>query len=64
MFSIKQKRKIAQSVEDLLNELDIPELSEDKPLFQIHIAGKHPGDFTAIWPNWMADRKEKEKSNA
>ena len=55
MFSVAEKRKIAEVIEKTLLELKHPEMPTEKPRFKIHIDGKEAWSFADIEPNWVFD---------
>ena len=63
MFSIEEKRKIAEAVEQVVISLDHPEMPKEKPVFKLHITGKEPWSFADITPNWLYDDKNKPNSS-
>ena len=40
MFSKEEKQKIAKAVEDILLEINHPEMPKEKPRFHLHVDGK------------------------
>ena len=52
MFSIKEKQMISQKIEELLLSLDHPEMSKEKPMFELHINGKEKWSWAHIVPKW------------
>lgn len=52
MFSVVEKQKIAQALEDVLMEVNHPEMPKEKPSFTLHIDGKESWSFADILPNW------------
>ena len=59
MFSIAEKRKIADEIEKFLLSLRHPEMPTEKPKFKIHIDGKESWSWADIEPNWVFDDGEK-----
>jgi hypothetical protein len=55
MFSVAEKRKIAEAIEKVLLELNHPEMPKEKPVFKIHIDGKESWSWADIEPNWVFD---------
>ncbi len=55
MFSVAEKRKIAEEIEKLLLSLNHPEMPNEKPDFKIHIDGKESWSWADIEPNWKYD---------
>lgn len=55
MFSVDEKRKIAEAVEKVLLDLDHPEMPKEKPLFSLHVDGKESWSWADIKPNWIYD---------
>ena len=52
MFSIAEKKKIAEAVEKVLLELRHPEMPETRANFRLHVNGKEDRSFADILPNW------------
>lgn len=52
MFSVAEKKKIAEGVEKILLELDHPEMPKEKPVFKLHVDGKESWSWADIEPNW------------
>jgi len=52
MFSKQEKMKIAQAIEDVLLEIDHPEMPKENPKFEIHIVGKESWSWADVIPNW------------
>lgn len=60
MFSIEEKKKIAEAVEKVILELNHPEMPKEKPTFTLHIKGKESWSWADIVPNWaFGDQKPK-----
>jgi len=58
MFSMEQKKEIAQKVEELLLSFNHTEMPTEKPQFTLNIAGKESWSWAVIEPNWtFEDRK-------
>lgn len=55
MFSVDEKRKIAEVIEKTLLELDHPEMPKEKPSFSLHVDGKESWSWADIKPNWTYD---------
>ena len=53
MFSMKEKIKIADSIEKILLDLKHPEMPDKNPMFKIHIKGKEGWSWADIEPNWI-----------
>ena len=53
MFSMKEKQLIAAKIEDLLLNLNHPEMPKEKPLFTLKVFGKENWSYAEIAPNWM-----------
>lgn len=60
MFSVEQKRKIAEIIEKALLELNHPEMPGENPQFKLHVDGKEEWSFADIEPNWIFDDGHKE----
>ncbi len=52
MFSLKEKQEIAAKIEELLLELNHPEMPKEKPMFTLHVEGKEGWSWADISPNW------------
>lgn len=52
MFSVNEKREIAEGIEKLLLDLGHPEMPKDKPSFNLHVDGKESWSWADIKPNW------------
>lgn len=63
MFSREEKNKIAQAVEELLLNLNHPEMPKEKPRFILHIDGKEGWSWANIKPNWTYEDKEPTTTN-
>lgn len=57
MFSVNQKRQIAEAVEKLLLSFDHPEMPKEKPRFRLDVLGKEEWSWAEIKPNWVYDEK-------
>jgi hypothetical protein len=55
MFSVAQKRHIAETVEKALLELKHPEMPTEKPRFHLHVDGAESWSWADIEPNWTFD---------
>jgi len=52
MFSIEEKRKIAEELEKLLLSFNHPEIPKEKPDFRLYVDGKAGCYWDSIEPNW------------
>ena len=52
MFSLEEKRKIADAVEKILLEIKHPEMPNDRAKFTLHVDGKEDWSWADIKPNW------------
>ena len=52
MFSMAEKRFIAQKIEELLLSLNHPEMPDEKPVFKLHVDGSESWSWADIEPNW------------
>lgn len=52
MFSMKQKKFIAEELEKILLKLNHPEMPKEKPMFLLHVDGKESWSWADIKPNW------------
>lgn len=51
MFSVKQKRYIAEAVEQILRDTNHPELPQDEINFLLHVDGAEPWSYADIRNN-------------
>lgn len=58
MFSSKEKQAIASRIEELLLEVNHPEMPKDKPMFKLHVKGKESWSWADIEPNWSFSIEE------
>ena len=58
MFSVEQKRTIAEAVEKAILAFDHPEMPKEKPVFKLHIEGEESWSWADIEPNWVYDDKK------
>ena len=58
MFTVEEKRKIAKAIEDILLELNHPEMPKEKPEFQLTVDGKSEWSWAIIHPNWQVDEHQ------
>ena len=63
MFSVEEKKKIAETIEKLLLDLKHPEMPTEKPKFKLHIDGKESWSFADIEPNWVFEEGKEMKVN-
>ena len=59
MFSMKQKKEIAEMIERILLSYNHPEMPEEKPKFKLHVDGKEDWSWADIEPNWTFADGEK-----
>ena len=52
MFSMEQKKQIADAVEKLLLSFDHPEMPKDQVSFTLHVEGENSWSWADIKPNW------------
>lgn len=64
MFSVQEKRHIAQCLEIIILTLKHPEMPTEKPRFKLHIDGKESWSWADIEPNWTFDDKNKPGVNS
>ena len=62
MFSLEEKQKIAQAVEDVLLSLDHKEMPKENPHFALLIQGKAGWNYSHIKPNWVIIDEEARKT--
>lgn len=55
MFSVRQKREIADRVQELLRETGHPELPKGEIVFNLHVAGKESWSWADIQNNGAVD---------
>ena len=55
MFSMNQKKEIAQKVEAILLSYNHPEMPTEKPEFRLSVRGKENWSWAEIEPNWHFD---------
>ena len=63
MFSLKQKKKIAKKVEEILLSYDHPEMPKEKPKFALSVIGKESWSWADIMPNWSFDENNEPGIN-
>ncbi len=63
MFSVEEKKKIADVIEKTLLEFNHPEMPKEKPKFKIHIDGKEKWSWADIEPNWVFEDGKKMDVN-
>ena len=63
MFSMEQKRKIAEELEKLLLSFNHPEMPTKKPVFLLRVEGKEAFSWADIKPNWTFDDQNKPGVN-
>jgi hypothetical protein len=63
MFSVAEKKHIAEVLEKTILELKHPEMPTERPCFQLHISGKESWSWADIAPNWTFDEKNKPGVN-
>jgi len=59
MFSVDQKKQIAEAVEKTLLSFNHPEVPTEKPSFKLHVDGKESWSFADIEPNWIYNDNNK-----
>ena len=59
MFSLEEKKKIAAAIENVLLEIDHPEMPKEKPEFKLHVDGKESWSWADIVPNWKFGEENK-----
>lgn len=58
MFSMQQKKELAEVIEKKILSFNHPEMPKEKPYFKIHIDGKEKWSWADIEPNWTFENKE------
>jgi hypothetical protein len=56
MFSMAEKRHIAEVIEKILLDLKHPEMPTERPLFRLNVQGKECWSWAEIEPNWTFDK--------
>ena len=59
MFSIKQKRMIADAIQKILRDTNHPELPDSEIEFVLRVVGKEPWSFATIKNNGVVINPEK-----
>ena len=52
MFSMAEKKHIAEVIEKTLLDLNHPEMPNKRPVFKLHVDGKESWSWADIEPNW------------
>ncbi len=63
MFSIDEKKQIAEAIEKLLLSFNHPEMPLEKPVFELAVLGKEQWSWAKIEPNWKFDENNKPGVN-
>lgn len=63
MFSMAEKKEIADKIEKLLLGLNHPEMPKEKPVFKLHVDGKEMWSWADIDPNWKYDKENPPSVN-
>lgn len=63
MFSVTEKRKIAEEIEKLLLSFDHPEMPKDRPSFTLHVDGAESWSWANIEPNWKYNENNPQQIN-
>jgi len=63
MFSLEQKKQIADVVEKVILSFNHPEMPKEKPSFHLHIGGKESWSWADIDPNWTFDESNQPGIN-
>ncbi len=58
MFSMEEKKKIACAIENILMDLNHPEMPKFNPKFKLHVDGKESWSWADIEPNWTFENKK------
>lgn len=58
MFSLQQKKPIADAVEKVLLSFDYPEMPKMRPVFRLHVKGAESWSWADIEPNWTFEDRE------
>jgi len=58
MFSVDQKKQIAEAVEKTLLSFNHPEMPTERPSFKLHVDGKESWSWADIEPNWTYENRE------
>ncbi len=54
MFSVAEKQRIAQAIEDVLRDINHPEMDLNHIRFTLHVDGKESWSWADIVPNRLA----------
>lgn len=63
MFSMEEKKLIAQKVEEILLSLNHPEMPTEKPKFTLNVKGAESWSWAEIEPNWVFEDGKKMGHN-
>lgn len=63
MFSVRQKREIAEKIQQILRETDHPELPEDEIKFHLHVEGAAKWSWADIKNNGAVDAPDVNPHN-
>jgi len=63
MFSVAQKRQIAEAVEKVLLDFHHPEMPTTKPMFHLRVEGAESWSWAEIEPNHVFDDAHKPGVN-
>jgi len=58
MFSVAQKKQIAEAVEKTLLSFNHPEMPTERPFFKLHVTGNNTMSWADIEPNWTYENRE------
>ena len=59
MFSKSEKQMIANKIEEILLDLNHPEMPDEKPKFKLHVDGAEGWSWADIKPNWAFNESPK-----
>ncbi len=63
MFSMQEKKHIADEIEKLLIGLNHPEMPKEKSTFHLHVDGKESWSWADIKPNWTFSQENRPGMN-
>ena len=63
MFSLAEKKRIAEAVEKVLLEIAHPEMPTERPEFKLHVDGKKSWSRADIDPNWKYENESATTSH-
>ena len=58
MFNVEEKKKIAQTIEEVILSFNHPEMPKENVSFSLHVDGKESWSWADINPNWTFENKK------